>query len=118
MASADDSTSNPEPRGDAVECPICPRQVDRCAHWGPFVVRLYPPSRFDPRLTQWGVEGPGIIDEGRSRREGLPAHSMYLPSDTGYSGRHADHGHAVLDFETRAASMRRYDVPDEGAPTS
>ncbi len=75
-------------------------------------MRLYPPSRFDPRLTQWGVEGPGLIDAERSRREGLPAHSMYLPSESGYSGRHDDREHALLDFEARAETMRAYQVED------
>ena len=107
--SAVDDDSNPR------ECSVCPSLVVRCAHWGRYVVRLYPPSRLDPRLKEWGVEGPGIVDPQRARREGAPKWSMYLPEAGRFSSRHPDEGHAKLDFEARAEAVRRYRVPDEEA---
>ncbi len=107
------SEAEPDQTAASRECQVCPGQVEQCAHWGLFVVRLYPPSRFDPRLGQWGVEGPGVIDAERSRREGLPLYSMYLPDAARFSGRHDDQEHATLDFEVRAKAMRAYEVLSE-----
>ena len=83
----------------------------RCAHWGRYVVRLYPPSRFDARLVEWGVEGPGVIDREQSQRDGAPEWSMYLPEAGAFSARHADEEHATLDFDARTEAMRRYALP-------
>ncbi len=95
------------------ECTACPPHAERCAHWGPFVVRLYPPSKWDAALSRWGVEGPGVIDVERSRREGVPETSMFLAHESTYSGRHDNRDHALLDFESRAQAMRLYEVPTQ-----
>ena len=74
-------------------------------------MRLYPPVPGDPRLEVWGVEGPGVIDPERSRREGASANAMYIAGPA-FSGRHESREHAELDFETRAEAMRRYEPPE------